>query len=352
MTGEAAMPETAEVAVEGRGQVGVGRADLRSPWDVDRAWPSARPGQARAPGDEHEGLRSSPSSRHAVRRHVGRPDVSAWSHRTRSLQPHPAMSRRADSAEHVVRELFGLAGVRIGGPGPGDITVHDPRFYGRLLRDASIGMGESYMDGWWDTDALDVLIEKILRAGLQDRVTGSVRLRLLTARAIVLNLRACDTRKSLSARRACDVKLRARRRRAAQPDRRFCGDGRLELVRRRQQPASETISQRPPGGRGMSEIPTHIHGYTKNKAALIKRLHRIEGQVRGVERMVEEDRYCIDILTQIAAANTALESLAFQILDDHVTHCVASALASGNGADAAEKSRELIEAVRRFSRTR
>ena len=102
------------------------------------------------------------------------------------------MARRADSAETLVRELFGLAGVHIGGPGPGDIQVHDPRFYGRLLRDASIGLGESYMDGWWDTDALDLLIEKILRAGLQDRVTGSARLRLLTAKAVVLNLQAAS----------------------------------------------------------------------------------------------------------------------------------------------------------------
>jgi DNA-binding FrmR family transcriptional regulator len=102
----------------------------------------------------------------------------------------------------------------------------------------------------------------------------------------------------------------------------------------------------------MSETSTHVHGYAGNKTALVKRLHRIEGQVRGVERMVDEDRYCIEILTQIAAATTALESLAFQILDDHVKHCVARALASGDEAEAAEKSRELLEAVRRFSRTR
>lgn len=102
----------------------------------------------------------------------------------------------------------------------------------------------------------------------------------------------------------------------------------------------------------MSERPTHVHGYAGNKPALVKRLHRIEGQVRGVERMVDEDRYCIEILTQIAAATTALESLAFQILDDHVKHCVVRALASGDEAEAAEKSRELLEAVRRFSRTR
>ncbi len=97
---------------------------------------------------------------------------------------------------------------------------------------------------------------------------------------------------------------------------------------------------------------THGHGYTKDRDALVKRLHRIEGQVRGIERMVEEDRYCIDVLTQIAAVSTALESLAFQILDQHVNHCVARALASGDEAEAAEKSRELLEAVHRFARTR
>jgi CsoR family transcriptional regulator, copper-sensing transcriptional repressor len=102
----------------------------------------------------------------------------------------------------------------------------------------------------------------------------------------------------------------------------------------------------------MTEAAAQVHGYTKDKAALIKRLHRIGGQLRGVERMVDEDRYCIDILTQIAAVDRALESLAFLILDGHVTHCVAGALASGDEADAAKKSRELLEAVHRFARTR
>ena len=92
------------------------------------------------------------------------------------------------------------------------------------------------------------------------------------------------------------------------------------------------------------------HGY--DKAALTKRLHRIEGQVRGIERMVEEDRYCIDILTQISAVNTALESLAFKVLDEHVNHCVADALASGDATAAAQKSEELLAAVQRFARTR
>jgi DNA-binding FrmR family transcriptional regulator len=94
------------------------------------------------------------------------------------------------------------------------------------------------------------------------------------------------------------------------------------------------------------------HGYADDKAALIKRLHRIEGQVRGIERMLEEDRYCIDILTQLSAVTTALESLAFRILDDHVQHCVAGALASGDAAEAEKKSEELLAAVHRFARAR
>ena len=94
------------------------------------------------------------------------------------------------------------------------------------------------------------------------------------------------------------------------------------------------------------------YGYVEEKEALVKRLHRVEGQVRGIERMVEDERYCIDILTQIAAATTALETVAFKILDEHVSHCVAGALESGDAEVAAEKSRELLEAVHRFSRTR
>jgi DNA-binding FrmR family transcriptional regulator len=94
------------------------------------------------------------------------------------------------------------------------------------------------------------------------------------------------------------------------------------------------------------------HGYVNEKDALIKRLHRIEGQVRGIERMVEDERYCIDILTQISAVTTALESVALKLLDDHVQHCVAGALASGDKEAAQEKSRELLAAVQRFARTR
>jgi DNA-binding FrmR family transcriptional regulator len=94
------------------------------------------------------------------------------------------------------------------------------------------------------------------------------------------------------------------------------------------------------------------YGYLADKDALIKRMHRIAGQVGGVEKMIADDRYCIDILTQISAVGTALDALAFTILDNHVKHCVAHALAAGDEAVAAEKSRELLEAVHRFARAR
>ncbi len=97
---------------------------------------------------------------------------------------------------------------------------------------------------------------------------------------------------------------------------------------------------------------SETYGYVADKEALIKRLHRIEGQVRGIERMIADDRYCVDVLTQIGAVTTALESLAFRILDEHVSHCVAGALATGDAEAAAVKSKELLDAVHRFSRTR
>ena len=100
------------------------------------------------------------------------------------------MLRKPKQSEYLVRELFSLAGITIGGTAPGDIVVHDSRFYDRLMRDASIGLGESYMDGWWETDALDTFIEKVMRANLKQKVTGSWRLRVLTARAVVLNLQS------------------------------------------------------------------------------------------------------------------------------------------------------------------
>ncbi|MGH3003382.1 MAG: metal-sensitive transcriptional regulator [Gaiellaceae bacterium] len=97
--------------------------------------------------------------------------------------------------------------------------------------------------------------------------------------------------------------------------------------------------------------PPH-YGYHDDKPALKKRLHRIEGQVRGVEKMVDDDRYCIDILTQISAVQTALDAVALKILDEHVNHCVAGAIVAGDEQDAREKTRELLDAVRRFTKIR
>jgi DNA-binding FrmR family transcriptional regulator len=73
-------------------------------------------------------------------------------------------------------------------------------------------------------------------------------------------------------------------------------------------------------------------GYTKDKAKLQSRLRRIEGQVRGIEAMIAEDRYCIDVLTQVSATRAALESVALQLLADHTEHCVAEAIRSGGGS--------------------
>lgn len=102
----------------------------------------------------------------------------------------------------------------------------------------------------------------------------------------------------------------------------------------------------------MTGAAAHVHGYSSDKGALVNRLHRIEGQVRGIERMVTSDSYCLDILTQISAVTTALQSLALKVLDDHVRHCVAGAMASGDEAQANEKTAELLAAVQRFTRTR
>ncbi|RNE63929.1 metal-sensitive transcriptional regulator [Cryobacterium tepidiphilum] len=91
-------------------------------------------------------------------------------------------------------------------------------------------------------------------------------------------------------------------------------------------------------------------GYIDNKEAILKRLRRAEGQVRGIQRMVEEDTYCIDVLTQVSAATKALETVALALLDDHLGHCVAQAAAEG-GVVAEEKVREASEAIARLVRS-
>jgi DNA-binding FrmR family transcriptional regulator len=93
-----------------------------------------------------------------------------------------------------------------------------------------------------------------------------------------------------------------------------------------------------------------VYGYTENKDSYLLRLRRIEGQVRGLQRMVEDDKYCIDILTQVAAVTRALQSVALGLLDEHLSHCVTEAVAQGG--DAAEaKVREASDAIARLVRS-
>jgi CsoR family transcriptional regulator, copper-sensing transcriptional repressor len=94
------------------------------------------------------------------------------------------------------------------------------------------------------------------------------------------------------------------------------------------------------------------HGYVPHTSELLKRLARIEGQVRGVARMIDEERYCIDILTQLSAVATALEAVGMKVLDEHVRHCVTRALSSGDAKEVESKTNELLEAVQRFAKTR
>jgi CsoR family transcriptional regulator, copper-sensing transcriptional repressor len=91
-------------------------------------------------------------------------------------------------------------------------------------------------------------------------------------------------------------------------------------------------------------------GYGDHKEAIQKRLRRIEGQVRGLQRMVDEDRYCISILEQVSAATKALQSVALELLDDHLAHCVANAVQAG-GDDATAKVSEASAAIARLVRS-
>src|SRR3954451_24090977 len=91
-------------------------------------------------------------------------------------------------------------------------------------------------------------------------------------------------------------------------------------------------------------------GYRDDKAAVLTRLRRIEGQIRGLQRMVDEETYCIDVLTQISAATKALQSVALELLDDHLDHCVREAVAGG-GPDADAKVAEAQAAIARLVRS-
>jgi len=92
------------------------------------------------------------------------------------------------------------------------------------------------------------------------------------------------------------------------------------------------------------------HGYSSNKDNYAKRLRRVEGQVRGIAKMIDEDKYCIDVLTQISAVNSALQSVALALLDEHLRHCVSHAVAVG-GDEAEQKLAEASAAIARLVRS-
>ncbi|MBJ7607806.1 MAG: metal-sensitive transcriptional regulator [Candidatus Dormibacteraeota bacterium] len=93
-----------------------------------------------------------------------------------------------------------------------------------------------------------------------------------------------------------------------------------------------------------------VNGYSANKDDYLKRLRRIEGQIRGLQKMIDEDKYCIDILTQVSAATKALQSVALGLLEEHMSHCVAEAAAVG-GREADIKIREASDAIARLVRS-
>jgi DNA-binding FrmR family transcriptional regulator len=93
-----------------------------------------------------------------------------------------------------------------------------------------------------------------------------------------------------------------------------------------------------------------VSGYSENKDAHLRRLRRIEGQIRGLTRMVESDEYCIDILTQVSAATRALQAVSVALLDEHLRHCVTEAINAG-GTDAADKITEASDAIARLVRS-
>lgn len=114
-------------------------------------------------------------------------------------------------------------------------------------------------------------------------------------------------------------------------------------------PMTESGSPADPGVVGEGDEPT-AHGYITDKDRYLARLKRIEGQARGIHRMVDEEQYCIDILTQVSALTKALESVALGLLDDHLKHCVVDAARTG-GPEADAKVKEASDAIARLVRS-
>ncbi|MFE5399663.1 metal-sensitive transcriptional regulator [Streptomyces sp. NPDC056568] len=118
-------------------------------------------------------------------------------------------------------------------------------------------------------------------------------------------------------------------------------------------PAVDAVVPDGTDGTGTDVVTDHdrgVHGYHHQKDEHLKRLRRIEGQIRGLQRMVDEDVYCIDILTQVSASTKALQSFALQLLEEHLRHCVADAAVKG-GAEIDAKVEEATKAIGRLLRT-
>ncbi len=103
-------------------------------------------------------------------------------------------------------------------------------------------------------------------------------------------------------------------------------------------------------------VKSHALGLTptplaSDTDAIVRRVHRIEGQIRGIERMIDGDRHCTDILTQVAAVRTALEHVGAKVLEEHVAHCAADAMAPGDEGVVSAKATEMLESVQRFVKT-
>jgi DNA-binding FrmR family transcriptional regulator len=138
----------------------------------------------------------------------------------------------------------------------------------------------------------------------------------------------------------------------AHASRRFRGPGKPLTCnqRMRGRPAAASPYSEASAAGAAPRPESHMHGYAQDKDNYLIRLRRIEGQIRGLQRMVEDDKYCIDILTQVAAATKALQSVALGLLEEHLSHCVAGAIAEG-GDTATAKVREASEAIGRLVRS-
>lgn len=121
-------------------------------------------------------------------------------------------------------------------------------------------------------------------------------------------------------------------------------------LKNRQEKLSRKRSENPAVSHDKESCPEHCtehHGYVADKEALMKRMRRLEGQVRGIAHMIETDRYCIDVLTQVSAATSALQSVAMKLLEDHLAHCVKHAMLTDE-QEAEEKLTEVNAAIKRL----